>query len=173
MTDDPEPVVTGAPEALLVRLSWDGPQGWYEQREGARQEVALLYARLTAGYPADHWVAYGFLRAWRRHLRLSLLGLVDGLPLLTGRPLTLDGDDVFAHWGVVQEVLLDLWPDAAEDAAVTSRALIRLQTAFGAERVDVAAVHREMLAAAAFLDGVEVRAQAQVEFLQDRNDSLR
>ncbi|MGY1733024.1 hypothetical protein ACI798_16030 [Geodermatophilus sp. SYSU D01045] len=173
MVDDAEsPVPAAPPEALLVPLCWDGPQGSYEQREGVLQEAALLYARLTAGDPAGRFVVYRFLEAWREHLRLSLLGVVEDLPALTGEPLTLDGDDVFAHWSVVQDVLVGLWPDAAEDTAVTSRALIRLQTAFGSDRVDVGAVHREMLAAVAFFDGVSARAQAHLEFLRDRLDHL-
>ncbi|MGY1779124.1 hypothetical protein [Geodermatophilus sp. SYSU D01036] len=174
MADDADSAGPAASaDALLVPLSWDGRQGCYEQREGVLQETALLYVRLTAGDPAGQWVAYRFLEAWREHLRLSLLVLLEDLPALTGEPLALDGDDVFTHWSVVQEVLVELWPDAAEDTAVTSRALIRLRTAFGSDRVDVAAVHREMRAAAAFLDGVEARAQAQLDSLQDRLDDLR
>ncbi|MGY1830644.1 hypothetical protein ACI8AA_09485 [Geodermatophilus sp. SYSU D01180] len=174
MVDDAESVGPAAPsDALLVPLSWDGPQGCYEQREGVLEETALLYARLTAGDPAGQFVVYRYLEAWREHLRLCLQGVVEDLPALTGESLTLDGDDVFAHWSVVQAVLVGLWPDAAEDTAVTSRALIRLQTAFGSDRVDVGAVHREMRAAAAFFDGVQARAQAELELLQDRLDHLR
>ncbi len=50
----------------------------------------------------------------------------------------------------------------------TSRALMRLQTAFASDRVDVAAVHREMLAVTNFFEGLEAQAQARLEFLEDR-----
>ena len=83
VTDELESVVPAASEAHLVALRWEGPQGRYEQQAGARQEAALLYARMRAGYPAAEWVVYRSLEAWREDLRLSLAGLVDDLQPLT------------------------------------------------------------------------------------------
>src|SRR3712207_545453 len=95
VTGDPESLVPAASEAHLVPLDWDGPRGRYEQREGARQEAALLYARMRVGYPAAQRVVYRFLEAWREYLRLSLARLVDDLQPLTEEWLELGGGDVF------------------------------------------------------------------------------
>lgn len=170
MAIDPEAVVPAADEVRQVALTWDtwgSAQARHEQREGARQAAAVLYARMSVGYPAAQWVVYRFLDAWREHLRLLLDGLAADLPLLTGTSLSLGGDDAFEHWAALQPLLLAVWPDAGEEAAVTARALMRLQTAFTAGRVDVAAVHREMLAASDFLSGLESLLVARLQF--DRN----
>jgi hypothetical protein len=167
MTVDPESAVPSASEVHLVPLSWDGAQGRYQQREGARLDAALLYARMTACYSGAQSVVYRFLDAWREYLRLSLSSLVEDLQPLRGEPVELGAGDVFEEWAELSGVLVDLWPDTAGDAATTSRALVRLQTAFSSERVDVAAVHREMLAVTKLFGGVEARARAQLEFLQD------
>jgi hypothetical protein len=171
MSVDPESVVPAAAEVRLVPLAWDGARGRYEQREGARQDAALLYARMGVGHPVADCVVYRFLDAWHEYLRLSLSGLVEDLQPLRGEPIELGVADVFEQWAGVSGVLVDLWPDTADDAATTSRALVRLQTAFSSERVDVAAVHREMLAVTNVFGGVEARAQAQLEFLQDMHDT--
>ncbi|WP_041241317.1 hypothetical protein [Geodermatophilus obscurus] len=168
MTEDPESVAPAASEAHPVALRWDGPQGRYEQLAGARQEAALLYARMRAGYPAAEWVVYRFLEAWREYLRLSLAGLVEDLQPLTEEPFELGPGDVFEQWADLAWVLTDLWPDTSRDAVTTSRALTRLQTAFISDRVDVAAVHREMLTVTNFFGGLEAQVQALVEFRQDR-----
>jgi hypothetical protein len=168
VTEDPESVVPAASEAHLVPLRWDGPQGRFEQREGARQEAALLYARMRAGYPAAEWVVYRFLEAWQEYLRLSLAGLVDDLQPLTEERIELGPGDVFEQWADLAWALTNLWPDTGRHAAATSRALTRLQTAFICDRVDVAAVHREMLAVTDFFGGLEGQTQAQLAFLQDR-----
>jgi hypothetical protein len=166
MAVDPESAVPPASEVHLVLLSWDGAQGRYEQREGARLDAALLFARMTAGRSGAAWVVYRFLDAWREYLRLSLSSLAEDLQPLRGEPIELGAGDVFEQWAGLSGVLVDLWPDTAEDAATTSRALVRLQTAFSSERVDVAAVHREMLAVTNLVGGVGARAQAQLEILQ-------
>jgi hypothetical protein len=170
VTVDPESAVPPASEVHLVALTWHGAQGRYEQREGARLDAALLYARMTTGYSAAEWVVYRFLDAWREYLGLALSGLAEDLQQVRGEPVELGAGDVFQQWAALSAVLVDMWPDTAGDAATTSRALVRLQTAFNSERVDVAAVHREMLAVTNLLGGIEARAQAQLEFLQDRRD---
>lgn len=152
-------------------LSWDGPRARYEQREGARQAAALLYARMRVGYSVAECVVYRFLDAWREYLRLSLSSLVEDLQPLRGEPIELGVGDVFEQWARLSRVLVDLWPDTEDDAATTARALVRLQTAFSSERVDVAAVHREMLAVTNLFAGVEARAQAQLQSLQDMHDT--
>jgi hypothetical protein len=165
MPVDPESVVPAASEVHLVPLFWDGPRARYEQREGARQDAALLYARMGAGYSVAECVVYRFLDAWREYMLLSLSSLVEDLQPLRGEPIELGDGDVFEQWAGLSLVLVDLWPDTSEDAATTSRALVRLQTAFSSERVDVAAVHREMLAVTNLFGGVEARAQAQLQSL--------
>ncbi len=168
---DPESTVPPASEVHLVALSWDGAQGRYEQREGARLDAALLYARMTTGCSTAEWVVYRFLDAWREYLRLALSSLAEDLQPLRGEPVELGAGDVFQQWAGLSAVLVDQWPDTAGDAAIASRALVRLQTAFNSERVDVAAVHREMLAVSKLFGGIEARAQAQLECLQDMHDS--
>jgi hypothetical protein len=170
MTVDPESVVPAASKVHVVPLAWDGARGRHQQREGARQAAAVLYARMSAGFSAAEWAVYRFLDAWRQYLRLSLAGVTNDLPLLTGEPISLDGEDVLEHWAVVQPVLLGVWPDAAGDAASASRALVRLRTAFNSDRVDVAAVHREMLAVTNVFGDLEARAQAQLQFDRDQRD---
>ena len=167
VTGDPDSVVPRASEVHLVTLSWDGEQGRCEQRDGARQAAALLYARMGAGYPVAGWVVYRFLDAWREYLRLSLSGLAEDLQPLRGEPIEPGAGDVLEQWARLSGVLVDLWPDTAEDAATSARALVRLQTAFSSDRVDVAAVQREMLAVTTLFGGVEDRAQMQLQFLQD------
>ncbi len=57
-------------------------------------------------------------------------------------------------------------PSSAE--AGRSSMLTRLQTAFISDRVDVAAVNREMLTVTNFFGGLEAQVQALVKFRQDR-----
>ncbi|MGY1605520.1 hypothetical protein [Geodermatophilus sp. SYSU D00815] len=170
MAGDPESAVPAAADVHLVLLSWDGPHGRFRQREGARLDAALLYARMSAGDPGAELVVHRFLDAWREYLRLSLAGLADELGPLRGEPVELGTGDVFQQWAALAATLVDLWPDAEADAATASRALIRLQTAFTSERVDVAAVHREMLAVANLFSGIEARAEASLECLRERHD---
>jgi hypothetical protein len=156
----------------VVPLAWDGTPGCEEQRDGARQVAGLLYMRMTTGDPVAQSLVYRFLDAWREYVRLSMEGCAFGdTPLLTGEPLTLHGDDVFEHWHVVQEVLLRVWPDVTERAATASRALIRLKAAFDyySDHVDVAAVHREMLTVAAFVEDIEARMRTQPGFAEYRS----
>ncbi len=149
-------------------LSWDGEQGRYDQRRGAQQTAALLYDRMAGDYRAAQAVAFRFLDAWREYVRLSLSALGDVLRQISGAPLPPPGwGDPFDQWADFQPVLAELWPDVDDGGAVTSRALVRLRTAFGSDVVDVAAVHREMLAAAAFFEACESAAHARLEFLQD------
>ena len=54
-------------------------------------------------------------------------------------------------------------PDTAAHIAAADRAIARLQAAVTATAVDVAAVHREMLAVVAFFGGLEARAQAALD----------
>jgi hypothetical protein len=126
---------------------------------------------MGAGYAVAECVVYRFLDAWREHLRLSLSSLAENLQPLRGEPIELGIGDVFAQWAGLSGVLVDLWPDITGGAATTSRALVRLQTAFSSERVDAAAVHREMLAVTNLFGVIEARALAQLQFLQDLHDN--
>ena len=93
---------------------------------------------------------------------------MDDLQALTEEPFELGPGDVFEQWADLAWALRNQWPDTSGEAVATSRALTRLQTAFIFDRVDVAAVHREMLAVTNFFGGLECLAQAQPDFLQDR-----
>ena len=150
-----------------MALRWDGPQGGTSSRRVPGRRPRCSTPGCT-GYPAAEWVVYRFLEAWREYLRLSLAGLVDDLQPLTEEPFELGLGDVFEQWADLAWVLTNLWPDTGRDAVATSRALMRLQTAFTSDRVDVTAVHREMLAVTNFFDGLEAQAQARQEFLEDR-----
>jgi hypothetical protein len=68
------------------------------------------------------------------------------------RPLRLETGtgDVFAEWAELSWMVWNLWPDTAADVGAADRAIARLCAAFTATAVDVAAVHREMLAVDAF-----------------------
>ncbi|SEP29612.1 hypothetical protein [Trujillonella endophytica] len=169
MTLDAELVVPTASETLPVPLSWDGKQGRYDQRSGAEQTAALLYDRMAGDHRAAQTVAFRFLDAWREYVRLSLSELRDVMQQISDKPLPPEGwSDPFDEWADFQPVLAELWPDEDQGAAVTSRALIRLRTAFGSDVVDLAAVQREMLAAAAYFEACESAAHARLELLQDR-----
>ena len=87
---------------------------------------------------------------------------------MTEEPFELGPGDVFEQWADLAWALMNLWPDTGRDAVATSRALMRLQTAFTSDRVDIAAVHREMLAVTNFFGGLEAQGQARLEFLEDR-----
>src|SRR3954468_19281691 len=62
-------------------------------------------------------------------------------------------------WADLPWALTNLWPDTSRDSVATSRALMRLQTAFTADPVDVAAVHRALRAATNFCGGLESQAR--------------
>ncbi|WP_255363484.1 hypothetical protein [Geodermatophilus sp. DSM 45219] len=88
-----------------------------------------------------------------------LADLAEDLQPLTQEPIEFSPGDVVEQWVDLGWALTNRWPDTSEDAAATSRALTRLQTAFISDRVDVAAVHRDMLAVSEFFGGPEDQAR--------------
>ncbi len=152
-----------------MRLHWSGPQSQLEQRDGARQNAALLYERMTEGYPAAMTVVYRFIDAWQEYLWHALPLLAEALQPLSETELETGTGDVFAEWAELSWTVWNLWPDTAADIAAADRAIARLRAAFSATAVDVAAVHREMLAVDAFFGGLEARAEAA---LDPRRDGL-
>ncbi len=164
---DPELVVPALAEARPVRLHWSGPQSRLDQRDGARQSAALSYVRMTEGYPAAMTVVYRFLDAWQKYLWHALPQLADTLRPLSDVQLETGSGDVFAEWAELSWMVWNLWPDTAADIGAADRAVARLRAAFTATAVDVAAVHREMLAVDALFGGLEARAQAESAARQD------
>ena len=164
---DPELVVPAPVEARPVRLHWSGPQSRLDQRDGARQNAALCYARMTEGHPAAMTGVYRFLDAWQEFLWHALPQLADALQPLSDTQLETGTGDVFAEWAELSWMVWRLWPDTAADVGAADRAIVRLRAAFTATAVDVAAVHREMLAVDAFFGGLEARAQAESDARRD------
>ncbi len=150
-----------------MRLHWNGPQSRLDQRDGARQNAALCYARMSEGYPAALTVVYRFLDAWQEYLWHALPLLATALQPLTDTDLETGTGDVYAEWAELSWTMWHLWPDTAADISAADRALARLRAACTATAVDVAAVHREMLSVDAFLGGLEARAQAALDARQD------
>jgi hypothetical protein len=164
---DPELVVPAPVEARPVRLHWSGPQSRLDQRDGARQDAALLYARMAEGHPAAMTVAYRFLDAWQEYLWQALPMLTAALrPLTDAGPETGSGD-VFAEWAELSWTVWNLWPDTAVDIGAADRAIARLRAAFTSTAVDVAAIHREMLAVDALFGGLAARAEAVLDAERD------
>jgi hypothetical protein len=147
---DAELVVPAPVEARPVRLYWTGPQGRLDQRAGARLDAALLYARLAEGHPAAMTVVYRFLDAWQEYLR-------HALPLLAGALLPLSDTASETDTG---------------DISAADRAIARLRAALTATAVDVAAVHREMLAVDEFFGGLEARAEAALDAGRDGDRTI-
>lgn len=150
-----------------MRLHWTGPQSRLDQRDGARLDAALLYARMTESYPAAMTVVYRFLDAWQEYLWQALPLLADALQPLSDTDVQTGTGDVYAGWAELSWTVWNLWPDTAADIGAADRALTRLRAAFAATAVDVAAVHREMLAVDAFLGGLEARAEAALDAQRD------
>ncbi|WP_245743231.1 hypothetical protein [Geodermatophilus poikilotrophus] len=167
MPVDPELVVPPPVEVRPVRLHWTGPQSRFDQRDGARQNAALPYARMSEGYPAAMTVAYRFLDAWQEYLWHALPLLATALQPLSDTDLETGTGDVFAEWAELSWTVWNLWPDTAADIAAADRAIARLRAAFFATAVDVAAVHREMLAVDAPLGGLEARDEAALDAERD------
>ena len=150
-----------------MRLHWSGPQSRQDQRDGARQNAALLYARMAEGYPAAMTVAYRFLDAWQEYLWHALPMLTAALQPLSDTDLETDTGDVFAEWAELSWTVWNLWPDTAADIGAADRAIARLRAAFTSTAVDIAAVHRDMLTVDAFFGGLEARADAARDARRD------
>jgi hypothetical protein len=169
---DAELVVPAPVEARPVRLYWTGPQGRLDQRAGARLDAALLYARLAEGHPAAMTVAYRFLDAWQEYLRHALPLLAGALLPLSDTASETDTGDISAEWARLSWTVWNRWPDTAADIAAADRAIARLRAALTATAVDVAAVHREMLAVDEFLGGLEARAEAALDAGRDGDRTI-
>jgi hypothetical protein len=169
---DPEFVVPAPVEARPVRLSRSGPQSRLDQRTGARLDAALLYARMAEGHPAAMTVAHRFIDAWQEYLRHALPLLAGALLPLSGTAPETDTGDVAAEWARLSWTVWNLWPDTADDIRATDQAIARLERASTAAAVDVAAVHREMLAVDEFLGGLEARADAALDGGRDGDRTI-
>ncbi|MBM7805038.1 hypothetical protein JOD57_000875 [Geodermatophilus bullaregiensis] len=164
---DPELVVPTPVEARPVRLHWSGPQSRLDQRDGARQNAALSYARMAEGYPWAMTIVYRFLDAWQEYLWHALPLLAAALQPLADTDVESVTGDVFAKWAELSWTVWNLWPDTATDIGAAERAIVRLRAAFTSTAIDVAAVHREMLAVDAFFGGLEARAEAVLDVERD------
>ena len=122
---------------------------------------------MTEGYPTAMTVVYRFIDAWQEYLWHALPLLADALQPLSDIQLQTCTGDVFAEWAELSWTVWNLWPDTAADVGAADRAIARLRAAFTATAVDVAAVHREMLAVDAFFGGLEARAQAESDARRD------
>lgn len=122
---------------------------------------------MTESYPAAMTVVYRFLDAWQKYRWQALPLLAAALQSLSDTDVQTGTGDVYAEWAEFSWTVWNLWPDTAADVAAADRALTRLRAAFAATAVDVAAVHREMLAVDAFFGGLEARAEAALDAQRD------